>query len=445
MPVDDRSGPAEAGPYADGQAGPADHREAGDYGHGAHVMTVCNACRYCEQFCPVFPAMEQRLTFEKADLNYLANLCHNCGECLYSCQYAPPHEFGINVPRTFAEIRLRSYEDYCWPRALGAAFRRNNLATGLGLAAALVVVMLVSTAVASPGALTTGDRSADFYAVVPHATMVTLFGGVFTFVLFALGVGLSRFWNEARNETGFSVSRLPAQEKSVKGSALDIPAAPLTGFQCLSARFARLVGYAVQQRGQNSRWKPHNGLNPISSILTLRHLQAGGVDCTTAEETRRPWRRWFHHCTFYGFMLCFASTSVAAVYHLVFGWEAPYAYTSLPVILGTTGGAGLLVGPAGLLVVRTRRDPALGMPEGEGLDDSFIALLFVTSLTGLVLLVLRHEPAMAVLLIVHLGAVLALFLTLPYGKFVHGLYRAAALVRFARENAAGHESGSRVS
>ena len=66
---------------------------------GEHVMTVCNACRYCEQYCPVFPAMEQRLTFGKADLVYLANLCHNCGECLYACQYAPPHEFGINVPQ----------------------------------------------------------------------------------------------------------------------------------------------------------------------------------------------------------------------------------------------------------------------------------------------------------------------------------------------------------
>ena len=77
--------------------------------HGQHVMTVCNACRYCEQYCPVFPAMENRLTFAAADLTYLANLCHNCGECLYACQYAPPHEFGINVPRTMAEIRAHSY------------------------------------------------------------------------------------------------------------------------------------------------------------------------------------------------------------------------------------------------------------------------------------------------------------------------------------------------
>jgi len=40
---------------------------------------------------------------------------------------------------------------------------------------------------------------------------------------------------------------------------------------------------------------------------------------------------------------------------------------------------------------------------------------------------------MGVLLALHLGAVLALFLMLPYGKFVHALYRFAALVRYHSE------------
>ena len=87
---------------------------------GRHVMTVCNACRYCEQHCPVFPALEQRRQFEAVDLTYLANLCHNCGECLYACQFAPPHEFGINVPMVLSEVRARSYEGYAWPPPLGA-------------------------------------------------------------------------------------------------------------------------------------------------------------------------------------------------------------------------------------------------------------------------------------------------------------------------------------
>jgi citrate/tricarballylate utilization protein len=79
------------------------------------MMQICNACRYCEGFCAVFPAMTRRLEFGKADINYLANLCHNCGACLYACQYAPPHEFGIDVPRTLSKVRVESYEAAAWP------------------------------------------------------------------------------------------------------------------------------------------------------------------------------------------------------------------------------------------------------------------------------------------------------------------------------------------
>jgi citrate/tricarballylate utilization protein len=171
----------------------------------------------------------------------------------------------------------------------------------------------------------------------------------------------------------------------------------------------------------------------IRDVLTLRHLHATGEDCVTREEVRTPWRRWFHHCTFYGFGLCFASTSVAALYHSL-GWEAPYSYTSVPVVLGVLGGMGLLAGPAGLLAQRRHRDPALTDSVQHGLDVSFLVLLWLTSLTGLLLLVLRHQVVMGVLLVVHLGFVLALFVTLPYGKFVHGFYRTVALLKYARED-----------
>ena len=122
------------------------------------------------------------------------------------------------------------------------------------------------------------------------------------------------------------------------------------------------------------------------------------------------------------------------MYHTVFGWLAPYSSGSLPVLLGMAGGAGLLIGPAGLLILRGRRDPALGDPGQRGLDESFVALLLLTSLTGFLLLALRDRAIMSALLVVHLGAVLALFVTLPYGKFVHGIYRTAALVNYAMES-----------
>jgi len=66
--------------------------------------------------------------------------------------------------------------------------------------------------------------------------------------------------------------------------------------------------------------------------------------------------------------------------------------------------------------------------------QAFFFFTFVIALPGLALLVLRETGTMVTLLVVHLGVVLALFVTLPYGKFVHGLYRAAALVKSANES-----------
>ena len=58
---------------------------------------------------------------------------------------------------------------------------------------------------------------------------------------------------------------------------------------------------------------------------------------------------------------------------------------------------------------------------------------FFTSLSGLALLAWRDTSAMALLLALHLGVVMALFATLPYGKFAHGVFRSAALLKYAVE------------
>ena len=345
-----------------------------------HEMVVCNACRYCEAYCPVFQAMEQRVTFSPGDLTYLANLCHNCGECLYACQYAPPHEFNIDVPRTLSKLRVESYESFAWPSFAAVAFRRPWLTTFVALAAGA----LICAPVAGTVMVRAASQSADFYSVIPHGIMVILFGVVSLFAVAAIGVGHRRFAASA-SHTGSRHGELIARQHAVR------------------------------------------------DVLTLKHLHATGEDCVDAEEQRTPWRRWLHHCTFYGFLLCFASTAVAAIYHLLFGWIAPYGYTSVPVVLGTAGGVGLLIGPAGLLLLDMRRDRALTEASERSLGAAFLTMLLLTSVTGLLLLVLRERPYMPALLVLHLAIVLALFVTLPYSKFVHGIYRGAALLRFRRE------------
>ena len=83
-------------------------------------MEVCNACRYCEGFCAVFPAMELRREFFAGDLSYLANLCHNCRGCYYACQYSPATRMGHQRPRRARRgPRAESYAEYAWPQATG--------------------------------------------------------------------------------------------------------------------------------------------------------------------------------------------------------------------------------------------------------------------------------------------------------------------------------------
>ncbi len=350
----------------------------------ARQMQICNACRYCEGFCAVFPAMTRRLEFGKADLHFLANLCHNCGACLYACQYAPPHEFAVNVPQAMAVVRGQTYSDYAWPPAFGALYRRNGLTVALATAGglALFLVLLRWT----QGTLVHAPLAGNFYAVFPHNTLVALFGVVFAFALVALAIGVGRFWRDQK----------PPNLVPIAGSGA--------------------------------------GLEATKTVLALKYLAGGhGQGCNETSDAFTLSRRRFHQFTFYGFMLCFAATCVATLFHYLLGLQAPYALISLPVLLGTAGGIGLLIGPAGLLWLNLRRHPAQGDVTQRPMDRGFIALLFFTSLTGLALLAARDTGAMALLLAVHLGVVMALFVTLPYGKFAHGGYRGAALLKHAIE------------
>ena len=94
------------------------------------------------------------------------------------------------------------------------------------------------------------------------------------------------------------------------------------------------------------------------------------------------------------------------------------------------------------MAAKFRRDPVLVDGSRRGMDMAFLALLFLTGGSGLALHVLRATPAMGILLALHLGFVFAFFLSMPYGKFVHGLYRFAALCRFAMSNRAGFTAGT---
>jgi citrate/tricarballylate utilization protein len=352
---------------------------------GARQMTICNACRYCEGYCAVFPAMEQRRIFTKADLNYLANLCFDCRDCYSACQYAPPHEFGVNIPKLMAELRTDTYRDYSWPAMLSGLFKRNGLAVSLVTAAALVTIFfLVLIFIGRDALFATHLGTGAFYRVVPYAAMTVPPLIIALYGVAVLIAGMVRFWRETR------------------GSLAEVIDA-------------------------GALWRA------TQDAFGLTYMKGGGVGCSYPVAAFSQSRRWFHHLVFYGFLLDLASTSVAAFYNHFLGWQAPYPLLSWPVALGTIGGIGLLIGTSGMLYLKWQSDRDLAAQRMLNMDVAFLMLLLVTSLTGILLLALRETSAMGTLLVVHLAMVAGLFITAPYGKFAHVVYRYAALVRYAIE------------
>ena len=364
---------------ADGRAAPSGAAEA----EVARQLQICNACRYCEGFCAVFPAMTRRLAFDAADAHYLANLCHHCGACLHACQYAPPHEFAVNLPQAMARVRGRTYAHYAWPAGFGRLYQRNGLVLALALASGLALFLVLAIVLGgSPAALWSAPGAQGFYAVFPHGLMVALFAPVFLFALLALAVGVTRFWRTAP------------------------PGAP--------------GGPALAEAAD--------------AVLRLKYLDGGhGEGCHDEDDRFTHRRRRSHHLVFYGFGLCFAATVVATLYHYALGQPAPYGFTSLPKLLGTAGGLMLVAGCTGLFVLHLRRHPQHRLDAQRPMDLGFIALLAATAATGLALAVAHGSAAVPLLLCAHLGAVMALFATLPYGKFAHAVYRGAALLKWAVE------------
>lgn len=341
----------------------------------ARQVEICNACRYCEGYCAVFPAMFKERAFGAGDLTQLANLCHNCRGCYYACQYTEPHEFALNLPAALAEARHETWDRFAWPAAPARLFQRS----GVALATALVFGIAALFWAAAALAPASGD---GFYAVLAHGTMVAIFLPAFLLPLVAICIGLRRYWTEV-------------------------------GGQRITLAHLRGAG---------------------RSAATMRNLAGGqGQGCNFEDEDRfTNARRHAHQAVMWGFLLCFASTSSGTVLHYVFDMPAPYGLFSLPKLLGVPGGLLLTIGTAALVRLKIKADPALGAPALWGAEMAFVLLLGLTGLTGLMLYAATGTTFVAPLLAVHLGAVLTFFLSTPYSKMAHGFYRMAALIRDAQ-------------
>ncbi|HEV3086802.1 MAG TPA: tricarballylate utilization 4Fe-4S protein TcuB [Candidatus Elarobacter sp.] len=344
---------------------------------------ICNACRYCEGFCAVFPAAEGRTAFGGGDVAYLANLCHDCRMCFDACPFTPPHEYAVNIPALLAAARAQTYERYAWPRALARLLRVPGASSATIAAVAFAVLLVL--AIASSGA-------AAFLA--PHTGP-----GAF-YRIFSFGALLS--------------------------GALLFSAFGIVAIVAGAMSFARDTGVPVRSAGALAR--------AAHEALALVYLRGGGAGCYDAHRGSSS-RRVLHGFVFWGFLAAFASTTAAAVEQDLLGIIPPFPLLSVPVVLGVLGGVAILAGAVGLIALKRRSDSEPVSHRMIVLDYAFLAVLALVALSGLLLLALRTTAAMPALLVAHLALLVALYATAPYGKFVHFVYRYLSLVKHAAESA----------
>ena len=353
-------------------------------GEAQRTLGICNVCNYCNGFCDVFEAAQRRPALTETDVMHLANLCHHCRNCFHACQYAPPHPFSVNVPRSLARVRHRIYARFTWPAACSGVFDHSVSTTLLiGLGATAVVCLAVLATVAPEMLFGRQLGAGAFYRIVPWGVMTLLALLTLGWSVLAMSIGLRRYW------------RVTSQGMP--------PVA------------ARAIGAALRD------------------ALTLRNLRGGGPGCNDLDDRASPWRRRLHQALLFGLLLTFAATAVATLFHHLLGWQAPYPVLSPPVLLGTLGGIAISLAAPGLAWLNWRADAEPSAAEMLRADNALLALLFAVAVSGLALLAGRGTGAMGILLALHLGTVFACFLLLPYGKFVHAGYRLAALLQEAME------------
>jgi citrate/tricarballylate utilization protein len=357
--------------------------------------TICAVCNYCNGFCEAMRAIERRgdhlsrpasaaspredrgrdgrgksVAAPAFSDGEIAYIAHLCHNC-GNCLTSCQYA----PPHVFAVDA---------PKAL-AEVRSLSWKERPWLALAIFVTVVALTVVLVPWGTLTARHSGEgaFYAVIPWATMTAAALAPFLFGTALVGVRVARFWR--------ALSRPDDLRRDGSSAWRAIPLA-------------------------------------IRDAASLRNLEGGGIPCE-----RSIARRFLHHALAYGFLLCFAATCTATLYHHGFGWLAPYPLLSLPVILGTVGGIGMVIGAAGLAVARSGGGTAF---DNTG-DFVLLAQLFAVAASGLALLALRDTPAMGLLLAVHLGTVLGFFATLPFGRLAHAPYRLTALLKAAMERKAG--------
>lgn len=325
--------------------------------------------------------MERRTEFKKGDVSYLANLCYNCRECYYACPFTPPHEFAINIPQILGQARLETYEAESKPKGTSSVFRRPLFFSLLVGIVGTALMFIFASLIADPSRIFSLQLGSDsFYVIIPYLVIIGAGLAVGAYVLYTYALELRSFF-----------------------VSIDLK---ISDFFNPKAFF-------------------------LASADALKHtfFRGGGAGCNYPKEQGQYSYMGLHMMVFYGFLSAIVSTILAGIYQDYFHILPPYAIETPPVLFGIAGGALMVAGTSILLYYKAISDKEPSFKKMLSLDTAFLITLDITSITGFLVLLLRSSSAMGSMFLLHLGLVLTLFLTAPYGKFAHAFYRFASLVK----------------
>ncbi len=339
---------------------------------------ICNACRHCEGFCPVWDAMERRNFLEAKDIKFFSYLCHDCRDCFYACPYSEPHEFALNIPKMNSTVRYQTHSEMAWPRADSSAVNHGYLATAVIFAISIVTLFFIS--IAQNGFKSLFIAHSSFYNVIPYSVMddAGLALGFYIIIMWIIQ-GLS-FW------------------ASIGGNRHDL----------LNIR---------------------SNATSIYEVVSHKWFKGGGVGCDYPSENGTRTRMFYHSAMFFGFLSAFVATSIAAYLQRILVISPPYSLLSGPVFFGVIGGLLMIIGGTGFLYMKNHSEKDKADARMLKSDYLVIVMLILVSITGLTTLLLRSSSVMAIILIIHLSLVATLFAIVPFSKMNHIVFRYLALLK----------------
>jgi quinone-modifying oxidoreductase subunit QmoC len=362
---------------------------------GGEAVTRCYQCATCSSVCELAPAgapfprrqvlwaqwgLVDRLTADPGPW-----LCHQCNDCSVRC----PRD--VAPGDIMAAVRGMIVELLAFPRAFGKLVANARTTWPLLVFGPLLFWILLLGATGhlvipavDPhlGAL---DGRFHYEALVPHYLIYAVYFTATAWVLIAFWVSGRRFW--------------------------------------------RLLGSNAERRGSFVA-----SLVPVLGEIAT-HQRFSKCDRGV------PKRHWGHFLLMWGFVGAAVTSGFAVLYlykdtvflsWLHLGYSYPVPLDHWVKWLGNFSAVLLVLG--GILLYANRLSPTTDRLVGAttGFDRFFLYTVLGVVATGVLTETFRFVAVptvlAAVVYVVHLGIVLTLFLTFPYSKFAHLVYRSLAMV-----------------